>query len=51
MFSNKPSEVYSRWQGSEVAGDPPRVEMEQCWKNIWEKEVKRNTNTQWLMDL
>ena len=51
MFSNNLLKVYSRWQGSEVAGDPLMAEMEQYWKNIWEKEMTHNTNAQWLVDL
>ena len=39
MFSNNPSKVYSHLQGSEVAADPRKAEMEQYCKNILEKEM------------
>ena len=50
MFNN-PSKVYSQWQGSKVAADPPKAEMEQYWKNIWEKEATHNASAQWLVEL
>ena len=31
--------------------DPPRSEIEEYWKSIWEKEGSRNTNAQGLTDL
>lgn len=30
---------------------PPRLEMEQYWKSISEKEATHNGNAQWLVDL
>ena len=34
-----------------MAADPPKAEMEQYWKSVWEKEATHNTNIQLLVDL
>ena len=31
--------------------NPPRIEMEQYWKSIWEKEASHNTSAPWLVAL
>uniref|UniRef100_A0A7N8XHF5 Reverse transcriptase domain-containing protein n=1 Tax=Mastacembelus armatus TaxID=205130 RepID=A0A7N8XHF5_9TELE len=51
MFSTEPSKVYSQWEGSNTRADPPRLETERYWKNIWEREASHNTSAQWLADL
>ncbi|XP_016529213.1 uncharacterized protein LOC107836747 [Poecilia formosa] len=47
----QPAKVYSQWQGTNNRADPPRLETEQYWKGIWEREASHNSNAQWLTSL
>lgn len=38
MFSTEPSKM-----GNSTKADPPRLEMEQYWKSVWEKEASDNS--------
>uniref|UniRef100_A0A3P9C3E3 Potassium channel, subfamily K, member 10a n=1 Tax=Maylandia zebra TaxID=106582 RepID=A0A3P9C3E3_9CICH len=51
LFSTEPAKVYSQWQGNNKRTAPPRLETEQYWKSIWEKDATHNGNAQWLEDL
>ncbi|XP_076733794.1 uncharacterized protein LOC143414044 [Maylandia zebra] len=51
LFSTEPAKVYSQWQGNNKRTAPPRLETEQYWKSIWEKDATHNGNAQWLVDL
>ena len=51
LFSTEPAKVYSQWQGNNNRTAPPRLETEQYWKSIWEKDATHNGNAQWLVDL
>ncbi|XP_032426375.1 uncharacterized protein LOC116724756 [Xiphophorus hellerii] len=51
LFSTQPAKVYSQWQGNNNRVDPPRLETEQYWKGIWEREASHNSNAQWLISL
>ena len=54
LFSKEPSKVYSQLQTgarSTANADPPKVETEQYWKSIWEKDATHNGDAQWLKDL
>ena len=54
LFSKEPGKVYSQLQNkasATVKADPPKVETEQYWKNIWEKDATHNADAQWLKDL
>ncbi|XP_055361305.1 uncharacterized protein LOC129603548 [Betta splendens] len=51
LFATQPAKVYSQWQGNNNRADPPRLETEQYWKGIWEREASHNSDAQWLVDL
>uniref|UniRef100_A0A3B3HW39 Reverse transcriptase domain-containing protein n=1 Tax=Oryzias latipes TaxID=8090 RepID=A0A3B3HW39_ORYLA len=51
LFATQPAKVYAQWQGQNSRADPPRLETEQYWKSIWEKETAHNSNAQWLVSL
>ncbi|KAL4008504.1 hypothetical protein ACER0C_002356 [Sarotherodon galilaeus] len=50
-LQKEPAKVYSQWQGNNKRTAPPRLETEQYWKSIWEKDATQNGNAQWLVDL
>ena len=51
LFATQPAKVYAQWQGNTSRADPPRLETEQFWKGIWEREASHNRDAQWLVDL
>uniref|UniRef100_A0A3B3HMT5 Carbohydrate sulfotransferase n=1 Tax=Oryzias latipes TaxID=8090 RepID=A0A3B3HMT5_ORYLA len=51
LFATQPAKVYAQWQGQNSQADPPRLETEQYWKRILEKETAHNSNAQWLVSL
>lgn len=51
LFTTQPAKVYAQWQGNDSRADPPRLETEQYWKGIWEREASHNRDAQWLVDL
>nr|XP_049581805.1 uncharacterized protein LOC125972245 [Syngnathus scovelli] len=51
LFTTQPAKVYAQWQGNNSRADPPRLETEQYWKDIWEREASHKKDAQWLVAL